>query len=106
MDKIRYGIIGFGAQGSSYVNILTGTPAFPGFPAAAIPANCELGAICDIDEAKREAAAAKFPNIPIYADYKEMIASGNVDAVITTVPHYLHHEMAIYAMEHGMHVIA
>ena len=31
MDKkIRYGIIGFGAQGSSYVNILTGTPAFPG----------------------------------------------------------------------------
>ena len=50
-----YGIIGFGAQGSSYVNILTGTPAFPGFPAAAIPANCELGAICDIDEAKREA---------------------------------------------------
>ncbi len=105
MDKIRYGIIGFGAQGSSYVNILTGTPAFPGFPAAAIPAHCELGAICDIDEAKREAAAAKFPNIPIYADYKEMIASGNVDAVITTVPHYLHHEMAIYAMEHGMHVI-
>ena len=106
MDKvIRYGIIGFGAQGSSYCNILTGTPAFPGFPAAAIPANCELGAICDIDEAKREAAAAKFPNIPIYADYKEMIASGNVDAVITTVPHYLHHEMAIYALEHGMHVI-
>ena len=106
MDKkIRYGIIGFGAQGSSYVNILTGTPAFPGFPAAAIPAHTELGAICDNDPAKREAAAAKFPNIPIYADYKEMIASGNVDAVITTVPHYLHHEMAIYAMEHGMHVI-
>ena len=105
MDKIRYGIIGFGAQGNSYVNILTGTPAFPGFPAAAIPANCALGAICDTDPAKREAAAAKFPNIPIYADYKEMIASGNVDAVITTVPHYLHHEMAIYAMEHGMHVI-
>ena len=105
MDKIRYGIIGFGAQGASYVNILTGTPAFPGFPAAAIPPHCELGAICDNDPAKREAAAAKFPNIPIYADYKEMIASGNVDAVITTVPHYLHHEMAIYAMEHGMHVI-
>ena len=32
MDKIRYGIIGFGAQGSSYVNILTGTPAFPASP--------------------------------------------------------------------------
>ena len=105
MDKIRYGIIGFGAQGSSYCNILTGTPAFPGFPAAAIPPHTELGAICDTDPAKREAAAAKFPSVPVFADYKEMIASGLVDAVITTVPHYLHHEMAIYAMEHGMHVI-
>ena len=54
MDKIRYGIIGFGAQGSSYCNILTGTPAFPGFPAAAIPAHCELGAVTDIDPAKRD----------------------------------------------------
>lgn len=106
MDKIiRYGIVGFGAQGSSYCNILTGTPAFPGFPAADIPAHCALGAVCDIDPAKREAVKAKFPNIPVYEDYKEMIASGDCDAIITTVPHYLHHEMAIYAMEHGMHVI-
>ena len=78
MDKIRYGIIGFGAQGSSYCNILTGTPAFPGFPAAAIPAHCELGAICAIAAAKREAAAAKFPNVPVYEDYKDMIASGKL----------------------------
>ena len=105
MDKIRYGIIGFGAQGGSYCNILTGTSMFPGFPAAPIPEHCELGAICDNDPAKREAAAAKYPETPIFADYKEMIASGKIDAVITTVPHYLHHEMAIYAMEHGMHVI-
>ena len=82
MDKIRYGIIGFGAQGSSYCNILTGTPAFPGFPAAAIPPHCELGAVTDIDPAKREAVKAKFPNVPVFEDYKEMIASGLVDAVL------------------------
>ena len=105
MDKIRSGIIGFGAQGGSYCGILTGKPAFPGMPAAQIPPHCELGAICDNDPAKREAAKEKYPNTPVYADYKEMIASGDCDAVITTVPHYLHHEMAIYAMEHGMHVI-
>lgn len=106
MDKkIRYGIIGFGAQGGSYCNILTGTAAFPGFPTAPVPPHCALGAICDIDPAKRAAAKEKFPDYPVYEDYKEMIASGNCDAVITTVPHYLHHEMAIYAIEHGMHVI-
>jgi len=104
-NVIRYGIIGYGSQGSAYCNILTGTPAWTGFAAAPIPEHCALGAVCDIDPAKREAVKAKFPNVPIYEDYKEMIASGNVDAVITTVPHFLHHEIAIYAMEHGMHVI-
>ena len=105
MNKIRYGIVGYGAQGSAYTKILTGSPMMPGFPAAPAPEHCALGAICDVDPAKREAAAKAFPDTPIYADYKEMIASGNVDAIITTVPHYLHHEMAIYAMEHGCHVI-
>ena len=67
-NKIRYGIIGFGAQGSSYCNILTGTAAFPGMPAAQIPPHCALGAICDNDPAKREAAKAKYPDIPVYED--------------------------------------
>ncbi len=106
MDKkIRYGIIGYGAQGSAYCNILTGTSAYTGFPAAQIPPHCTLGAVCDIDPAKREAFKSKFPAYPVYEDYRDMIASGNCDAIITTVPHYLHHEMAIYAMEHGMNVI-
>ena len=106
MDKrIRYGIIGFGTQGSNYSNILTGTASFPGFPAAPIPPHCTLGAICDIDPARRELAKQKFPDYPVFEDYRDMIASGHYDAVITTVPHYLHHEMAIYAMEHGMNVI-
>jgi len=105
MNKtLRFGIVGCGAQGSSYCKILTGEPIMPGLPAQ-IPAHCTLGAVCDIDPAKREAVKAKFPEIPVYEDYKEMIASGNCDVIVTTVPHYLHHEIAIYAMEHGMHVI-
>ena len=34
-----------------------------------------------------------------------MVTSGKVDAVVTTVPHYLHPEMAIYALAHGVHVL-
>lgn len=38
MDKkIRYGLVGFGAQGGAYAKILTGTSMYPGFPAAPIP---------------------------------------------------------------------
>ena len=45
------------------------------------------------------------PDVPFFKDWKDMIASGTVDAIITTVPHYLHHEISIYAMEHGMNVL-
>lgn len=31
--------------------------------------------------------------------------SGTVDAVVTTVPHYLHTEIAIYCLERGMNVL-
>ena len=47
----------------------------------------------------------KYPEYPFFTDWKEMVASGTVDAVITTVPHYLHTEIAIYCLEHGMNVL-
>lgn len=106
MDKkIRYGLIGIGAQGGAYAGFLTGKGGFPGMPAPEIPPHCALGALCDIDPAKEAMCKEKYPEYPFYSDWKEMIASGNVDAVITTVPHYLHTEIAIYCLEHGMNVL-
>lgn len=105
MKKIRYGLIGMGAQGGAYANFLTGQSMFPGFPAAPCPPHCELGAICDNDPVVLEKAKEKYEGIPAYSDWKEMIASGDVDAVVTTVPHYLHTEIAIYCLEHNMHVL-
>ena len=106
MDKkIRYGIIGIGAQGGAYAGFLTGKGGFPGMPVVPCPPHCALGALCDIDPAKEAMCKEKYPEIPFYSDWKEMVASGDVDAVITTVPHYLHTEMAIYCIEHGMHVL-
>ena len=103
--KIRYGLIGIGAQGGAYISILTGKAALPGMPAAEVPPHCALGALCDIDPEKENMCKEKYPDIPFYKDWKEMVASGDVDAVITTVPHYLHHEIAIYCLEHGMNVL-
>ena len=45
--KIRYGLIGIGAQGGSYARFLTNAPApFPGMVCAPCPDNCALGAPC------------------------------------------------------------
>lgn len=101
-DKIRLGIIGVGAQGGFYAGFMTGRG---GNPNAFCPEHCELGALCDIDEAKKKMCMEKYPEYPFYTDWKEMVASGDVDAVITTVPHYLHPEIAIYCLEHGMPVL-
>lgn len=103
--KIRFGLIGIGAQGGAYAGFLTGKASFPGMPAPECPPHCELGALCDIDPEKEAMCKEKYPEYPFFRDWKEMVASGTVDAVITTVPHYLHHEIAIYCLEHGMNVL-
>lgn len=94
-QQIRLGIIGFGAQGGFYARALNEGKA----PSVAI------GAICDIDPSKEAAVKALNADIPFFTDYKEMIASGLVDAVVTTIPHFDHIEVGIYALEHGMHLI-
>ena len=84
MDKkIRYGIIGVGAQGGAYAGFLTGQAGFPGFPAAPCPPHCALGALCDVDPAKEAMCKEKYADIPFYSDWKEMIASGNVAQIRT-----------------------
>lgn len=102
-NTIRLGIIGIGAQGGSYANILTGKKFF-GMESPK-PEHVDLGALCDIDEKVEAKCKEEFPGVPFFKDYKEMIESGLVDAVVTTVPHYLHPEMAIYALDHGIHAL-
>ena len=43
--------------------------------------------------------------MPFFTDYRELLDSGTVDAVVTTVPHYLHPEMGIAAIERGIHAL-
>ncbi|KKK37511.1 dehydrogenase [Mesobacillus campisalis] len=95
MNQVRLGIIGIGAQGGTYA----------GFISEGKVKNMVIGAICDIDPAKKEMCAEKYPDVPFYDNYIEMLESGNVDAVVTTVPHYLHPEMGIEALKRDVHVL-
>ena len=91
--KIRLGIIGMGAEGSAYA----------GFISQGMVPNMVIGAISDVNPVFEE--KAKELGVPFFSDYKELITSGQVDAVVTTVPHYLHPEIGIYALEHGVHAL-
>lgn len=93
--NVRLGIIGLGAQGGMYARLIA---------EGRVP-DIEIAAICDIDPEKADAAAKDFPQVPFFTDYLELLDSGVVDAVVTTVPHYLHPEMGIAALERGIHAL-
>ncbi|ASK60970.1 dehydrogenase [Virgibacillus phasianinus] len=95
MKKVRLGIIGLGAQGGAYAGFITDGRV----------ENMEIGAICDNDPAKKDVAKDKYPDVPFYDNYIDMLESGDVDAVVTCVPHYLHPEMGIHALKRDIHAL-
>ena len=97
MNKVRYGIIGIGNQGTYYLNCISVENAVP---------DAEVAAICDTNPDKLASAKETLGySGATFADYKELIDSGLVDAVIITTPHYIHPEIAVFALEHGVHVL-
>ncbi|MBV7509184.1 Gfo/Idh/MocA family oxidoreductase [Bacillus sp. sid0103] len=95
MKTVRLGIIGLGQQGGAYA----------GFLAEGKVKNMVMGAICDTDPDKKKLAADKYPDTPFYDNYIEMLESGDVDAIVTCVPHYLHPEMGIEALKRNIHAL-
>jgi len=96
MEKVRFGIIGIGNQGTGYALKL----------AAGQIKNATLTAICDIKESRREWAKKNLPaDVQIFASVEEMFASHAMDAVEIAVPHYDHPTIAIQALNAGYHVL-
>ncbi len=97
MEKVRYGIIGVGKQGSKYALILT----------TGLVKNGTLTAVCDIEEERLNWAKDKLApkGIKVFIDYKEMVESGLVDAVLVETPHYDHPEIAKYTLSKGIHTL-
>ena len=97
--KVKLGIIGYGAEGGMYENF------FKQNDERLQSDLIELVAICDNDPAKKEKVAADFPGLPFYDNYLDMLDSGTVNAIVTTVPHYEHTVMGIDALNRGIHLL-
>lgn len=98
MEKVRYGIIGMGNQGSTYaLNIFDKGRA----------ENAVVTAMCDINPAKLDYIKSKTTNkdAAYFENYIEMLDSGLCDAILVEVPHYQHPEMVIECLKRGIHVI-
>ena len=95
MENVRYGVIGIGNMGTSHSGWLAGGK-IPG---------ATLTAVCDIDEKRRAWAKENLPEVAVFEDYKELLDSKLVDAVIIAVPHYLHPEMEIESLKRNINTM-
>jgi len=91
MKNVRLGIIGTGSMGAGHATYLKENKIN----------NCVLSAICDVVKPTNEI----FNNIKYYNDYKELILSGDVDAVLIATPHYAHTEIGVFALENNIHTL-
>ncbi len=93
MNKLKIAIIGCGNISCMHLDAANELP------------QSELVAVCDI-KPDRADKAAKLYNTKAYYDYKQMIAEQNPDAVHICLPHYLHTDVAQYALQHGINVLS
>ena len=97
MQSIRIGIIGIGNMGSAHA-VCVAQGEIKGLA---------LTAVCDLDEQRRQWATTIFSNadVAVFEDYKELLKSGLVDAVLIATPHKLHPVIAKEAFAEGLHVL-
>lgn len=95
MGKVRIGVLGIGNIGTAHANYIYEGKI----------KNAKLSAICDISESRRNFAKGKFNGTLIFDNYRDLITSKSVDAVIVSVPHPMHSEIAEFAFENGVNVL-
>lgn len=90
---IRFGLIGYGLWGRHHAAAIKGAPG------------AELVAIACGDGASAAAAREAHPDVPLYTDYRQMLAQSDIDAVDVVVPNHLHCEIGTAALDAGKDVL-
>ena len=90
-NKVKIGIIGLGGISKKHIKELSQIK------------ECNITAICDIDEKKLCAVGEelKIPTENRFKDYRELINCKDVDAVEICTPNHLHVPMSVAAVEAG-----
>lgn len=92
MDKVRVGIIGFGRMGITHYSIINTHPAV------------EMTAIADTSTMMLNMIKKYLSGVKLFEDYKDLLNSGLVDAVIVCTPSVMHYDVCKMAAELGINV--
>jgi predicted dehydrogenase len=90
-EKIAFACIGIDGKGASDSNAAGGSG--------------DVVAICDVDDAKLDAAAKRFPKAKKFNDFRKLLdeMGKSIDAVTVSTPDHCHAPAALMAMRMGKH---
>ena len=96
MDKkCKLAVIGMGQRGAAFAEMIKAAP------------DAELSAVCD-SSAERANCFLKelgLENTPLYSSVDELLAKGDFDAAVITLPDFLHCECAVKCCNAGKHIM-
>jgi len=92
-DSIRVGLIGCGGHGRSLLKMFQKDPS------------CRIVAICDVDQERLgETLRTLAPGVATYQDFRHLLDSREIDAVIVATPDHWHAIPALQAIRSGKDV--
>jgi predicted dehydrogenase/dTDP-4-amino-4,6-dideoxygalactose transaminase len=89
--RLRVGVIGLGAMGQEHARVIAANPLM------------SLTAVTDVQSTARKVASDY--GATWYDTAEELIESGHIDAVVIATPHWQHADLAIKALNAGLHVL-
>jgi predicted dehydrogenase len=96
-EVLRYGIIGTGMMGCEHIRNIHKLP------------DSEIVAIADPDEKSRQfgalACAELDMQVEVYEDYREVLSSGTIDAVVIASPNFTHIDVMRDVFKTDLHVM-
>jgi len=92
LERVRVGLIGCGQISALHVLGYLDHP------------RAELTAVCDRDESLARQRQQEWGAKKIYADFEQLLADPDVNAVEILLPHHLHKPAAVAALQAGKHV--
>jgi predicted dehydrogenase len=90
-DRVRFGMIGVGMQGSQ---LLAQSITLPGV---------ECAAACDLYDGRHLLAreATDNPNLPVTRRYQELLANKEIDCIVAAVPDHWHKQIVVDSVSAG-----
>ncbi len=93
-DRIRIGVVG-----TSWWADWMHLPSLKSHPRA------ELAAICGRNREPAEAMAQKYDIPLVFSDYRDMLARGDLQALVVSTPDDQHYQITMDGLESGLHVL-